>query len=185
MHAVLQRYRVRLGSVTDAATYAHETLLPLLKRVRGFEAFYVLNTETDALACLTLAESKDGAEQAAGIMRDWFRVGWPTFRLLAPELGISEVVTSDGMRRSGPAAVSPGAEVLGSREQRPRERRAWHDRRVGWERRQRSVPPPVEQRCGTDRRTGAERRAGVERRAAWRNAPLRATERRDSAAAAG
>ena len=37
MFTVLQRYRVRLGTVADAATRAEESLVPRLKDVTGFE----------------------------------------------------------------------------------------------------------------------------------------------------
>jgi hypothetical protein len=173
MFAVLRRYRVRLGTVAQAVTQTEATLVPLLKQVPGFVAYYLLDTGDNIVAALTVFDSKPAAESASGLLSGWFRNDWPAFQLLPPDAGVAELASSgQAERRQESVAresleqflMTPRAPEVAGR--RPRlDRRASSDRRVMGERRRVAVTPAVEQRSGTDRRSGVERRSGLERRA--------------------
>ncbi len=92
MHAVIRRYRVRLGTVEQAARYADKWFVPLVRKLPGFVMYYLLDAGNDTLASIGLFESRDGAESAAQLARDWFEDEWPSFRPLPPEVVIGEIV---------------------------------------------------------------------------------------------
>jgi hypothetical protein len=166
MFTVLQRYRVRLGTVADAATRAEESLVPRLKDVTGFVSYHFLHTGDSTVAAMALFETRSAADAAARLLSDWFRSDWPAFRLLAPDLSVAESLTlthANGdsaaaqLGQNGSYDVVP-EEVMEAEPQPSRDRRKMGDRRVLVEAR---FP---ERRSGVERRTVLERRGGSERR---------------------
>lgn len=165
MFTVLQRYRVRLGTVADAAARAEETLVPRLKQATGFVAYHLLHTGDGTVAALALFETKPAADAAARLLRDWFRSDWPAFRLMAPDLSVAESLTLE-QTNGGAGVTLPSREdarpvsdqAVGAEQQVPRDRR-----RIG-ERRLLVVARVPERRSGAERRANIERRAGSERR---------------------
>lgn len=160
MHAVIRRYRVRLGTVGQAAGYAEKSLLPQMNRIPGFVAYYLLDAGDGVLASISVCETKDGADVSAGLAADWFRSDWPSFRLIPPEVTDGAVL----VHGEAPARSRP-------------ERRRSTDRRIGaerrgWEeRRQAALPRTVDRRSGNERRVARDRRAGLERRHGWHATP--------------
>ena len=130
MHAVIRRYRVRLGTVEQAAHYAEKGFLPLVRQIPGFVSCHLVDAGNGILTCMALFETPDGAADAVRASREWFRDEWSSFRPVPPEVVEGEVlahVTSD--RRS----LSDRRRVVGS---------------IG-----------IESWTGAERRTGVERRA--------------------------
>ena len=172
MYTVLQRYRVRLGTVVDAAARAEETLLPRLKEATGFVAYHLLDTGNSTVAALALFETRPAADVAARLLSEWFRSDWPAFRLLAPDLSVAESLTlaqanggagmalsssgDDGQMAAYGDAVSDQATGAEPRVARDR-------RRIG-ERRLLVVARVPERRSEVERRSSLERRLGSERR---------------------
>ncbi len=143
MHAVIRRYRVRLGTVEQAARYAEKWFVPLVRKLPGFVMYYLLDAGNDTLASIGLFESRDGAESAAQLARDWFEDEWPSFRPLPPEVVVGEIVAQTAV------------------DNRPLvERRKYADRRVAallvgadsW--------PGTERRGSSQRRTRSDQRSG-------------------------
>ena len=172
MFTVLQRYRVRLGTVADAAARAEETLVPRLKETTGFVAYHLLDTGDSTVAALALFETRPAADAAAGLLRDWFRSDWPAFRLLAPDLSVAESLTLEHAN-AGAGMAPPSRRDEG--EQAPygdavtnqamgAEPLIARDRRSVGERRLFVVASVPERRSGADRRISLERRLGSERR---------------------
>jgi hypothetical protein len=141
MHVVIQRYRVRLGVVADAARYADKWFLPLVREIPGFMACYLMEAGNGVLASIGLYETPAGAETAAQLAHEWFAKEWGSFRQLPPEVIAGEVLapaaTADqpqtgrrwlADRRSTPA-------LIGSNGTRDTERRVGSDRRRGFDRR--------------------------------------------------
>jgi hypothetical protein len=164
MYTVLQRYRVRLGTVADAAARAEETLVPRLKEATGFVAYHFLHTGDNTVAALALFETRPAADAGARLLGEWFRSDWPAFRLLAPDLSVAKSLTlehANGHADEGQAApyldavLDPGmaAELPVAR-----------DRRRMGERRLLVVMRVPERRSAVDRRTSLDRRTGSERR---------------------
>ena len=160
MHAVIRRYRVRLGTVATAAQLAQTHLVPHMSRIPGFTAYYLLDAGEGIVASISVCESREGSELAAGLAADWFRSDWPSFQLIPPEvtdgevLVHAEVVRASGRRRSERRSAA--------------EQRAAQDRRAGVERRVATMSSPdIDRRTGMERRVEGERRSAAERRLAW------------------
>jgi hypothetical protein len=165
MHAVIRRYKVRLGTVAGAAQHAETSLLPQMNRLPGFVAYYLLDAGDSVLASISVCETPEGADAAAALAASWFRSDWPSFKLIPPEITDGEVLVHAEVGRStGRRRFERRAST---------ERRADSDRRIASERRRSNEAPAVERRSDTSRRSSAERRSQVERRAAWQGAPSR------------
>jgi heme-degrading monooxygenase HmoA len=177
MFTVLQRYRVRLGTIADAAARAEESLVPRLKDAPGFVAYQLLHTGDGTVAALAQFDTKPAADAAARLLTDWFRSDWPAFRLLAPDLSVAESLTLERAngrdQGAGVAAPASGDEghvvpyrdqvtapeqAIGAEPQVARDRR-----RIG-ERRLLVVARVPERRSGVERRVTDDRRLGSERR---------------------
>jgi hypothetical protein len=135
MHAVIRRYRVRLGTMEQAARYAEKWFLPLVRQIPGFKAFYLMASGESVLASLGLFETPEGAQAAGNLGREWFGEEWGSFRALPPEMITGEIL----------AEVSE-------------HNRATQDRRQQVERRRGTAFIGTEKRSGLDRRAGGDRR---------------------------
>jgi len=156
MHAVIRRYRVRLGTVASAARLAEDNLLPRMNRLPGFVAYYLLDAGDGVLASISVCETSEGAEAAATLAAEWFRSDWPSFQLIPPAVTDGEILVH--------AEVGRGAGRRRSERRRVEDRRAGADRRGNADRRQTVLPAVVERRDGAPRRLAAERRERAERR---------------------
>src|SRR5947209_4721761 len=125
MHAVFRRYRIRLGAVEAAAERAHEGLVPDLRRVQGFAAYYLVHAGNDTLASIALFQTEESAAVGERLLNDWFRHDWPVFQAVPPELARGAVLVHEELPRVA-AAVTTGPRL---------ERRNWSDRRLTRERR--------------------------------------------------
>ncbi len=163
MHAVIRRYKVRLGTVASAAQHAETSLLPQMNRLPGFVAYYLLDAGDSVLASISVCETAEGADAAAALAASWFRSDWPSFKLIPPEITDGEVlVHAEVGRTSGRRRTERRANT---------DRRTDPDRRTVPERRRSNQEPVAERRGEAGRRSSTERRAQVERRAAWQSAP--------------
>jgi len=163
MHAVIRRYKVRLGTVASAAKHAETSLLPQMNRLPGFVAYYLLDAGDSVLASISVCSTPEGADAAAALAASWFRSDWPSFKLIPPEITDGEVlVHAEVGRATGRRRTERRAST---------ERRADSDRRASSERRRSNQEPVVERRGEGTRRSSNERRSEVERRAPWQSAP--------------
>lgn len=141
MHVVIQRYRVRLGVVADAARYADKWFLPLLREIPGFGACYLVDAGDGVLGSIAVFETAEGAAAAARLAHEWFGKEWGSFRPLPPEVVTGEVLA--------PAAAAG----------QPHTGRRWlADRRRAAIRFGAAAPSGTERRAGSDRRRGFDRR---------------------------
>ncbi|HEX9283280.1 MAG TPA: hypothetical protein VF882_05785 [Gemmatimonadales bacterium] len=130
MHAVIRRYRVRLGTVEQAAHHAERGFLPLVRQIPGFVSCHLVDAGNDILACMAVFETPEGAAEAVRASREWFRDEWSSFRPVPPEVVGGEVLahaTSDRRRMSDRRRVV-GSIGLGS--WTGAERRAGAERRT-------------------------------------------------------
>jgi hypothetical protein len=152
MHVVIQRYRVRLGVVTEAARYANKWFLPLVRQIPGFGACCLVDAGHGVLACLGVFETPEGGEAAAQLAHEWFGKEWGSFRPLPPEVIAGDVLAqatatsqSEGGRR-WIADRRNSTALVGSGESSEIERRGGNDRRRGFDRRA-DFPPLFEQQA--------------------------------------
>jgi len=168
MHAVIRRYKVRLGTVASAAQHAETSLLPQMNQLPGFVAYYLLDAGDSVLASISVCETPEGADAAAALAASWFRSDWPSFKVIPPEITDGEVlVHAEVGRATGRRRFERRASA---------DRRTDADRREGSERRRLDMPRSPEQRSGVARRSETERRSKAERRAAWQVAPPKAPQ---------
>jgi hypothetical protein len=145
MQVVIRRYRVRLGTVDDAARYADKWFVPLVRGVSGFVAYYLMAADPGVLATVGVFETKEAAETAGRVAHEWFGQEWGAFRPLPPEVIAGEVVA--------PAALNPWlatgrrwmadrrrTTLIGTNGHGDPERRSGSDRRRGFDRRADFVP---------------------------------------------
>ena len=151
MHVVIQRYRVRLGTVGEAARYADKWFLPLVRGIPGFAASYLMAAGDRVLAAIGLFETPEAADTAARLAREWFGKEWGSFRPLPPELIAGEVLAPavvNGLLQTGRRghADRRAATVLAGSNGHDAERRTGNDRRRGFDRRT-DFAPLFEQRA--------------------------------------
>ena len=135
MHAVIRRYRVRLGTVDQAARHAERWFLPLVRKVPGFVACYLVATPDGVLASLGLFETAEAAEAALLLAHDWFRGEWGFFQQLPPEVIGGEVLAqavASARSSTGRRRAADRRSVAGRHES---ERRVGADRRLVLDRR--------------------------------------------------
>ncbi len=140
MHAVVRRYRVRLGTMEQAARYAEKWFVPSLRQIPGFKSCYFVSDGEGVLSSLSFFETRDAAKAANALATQWFREEWGAYRPLAPEVMGGEVLTQ----------ITAERRVIGDRRQLP-------DRRVS------ATIGPLPH--GRDMREGGDRRTGIDRRA--------------------
>ncbi len=85
MYGSIRRYRIRSGSVNDIVESVRTGLLPLLERVPGFEAYYIVNAESNRATSFTVGESREAVDQMNRVALDWVRQNLPD-RLGEPEV---------------------------------------------------------------------------------------------------
>jgi hypothetical protein len=127
----MQRYRVRLGTVDEAARYADRWFLPRVREIPGCSAYYLLAVDDRVLATLGLFETAAGAEQALALARAWFGQEWGSFRALPPEVIAGRVLAEARADGRAPAGRRRVADRRSTR--RDLERRSGLDRRLGVE----------------------------------------------------
>jgi hypothetical protein len=168
MHAVIRRYKVRLGTVASAAQHAETSLLPQMNQLPGFVAYYLLDAGDSVIASVSVCETREGADAAAALAASWFRSDWPSFKVIPPEITDGEVlVHAEVGRATGRRRFERRASG---------DRRADPDRRTASERRRSNLPRSLEQRSDASRRSATARRVEGERRAAWQVATAPSTQ---------
>ena len=180
MYGTVRRYRVRLGTVPQAVKYVRGNLLPLLRQIPGFTAYYLFNAENNTLASVIIYQTADGANAANHVASRWFRSDWPSFQLMPPEMAVAEVLTDEGASgerdRLPVAAATPllveltRAEGSGNGDEYLEDRRGVIDRRsvprrsIVADRRHVRLLVDVERRLGIERGVCADRRSATDRR---------------------
>src|SRR2546428_8537329 len=85
MHGVIRRYRVRLGTVEQAAHYAEKGFMPIVRDIPGFVSCHLLDAGNDILTCIVLFETEQGAEAAGRAPPQWVRDERSSFSPGPPE----------------------------------------------------------------------------------------------------
>lgn len=101
MQGVIRRYRVRLGTMEQAARHAQAELAPRLERLQGFVAWYLLDAGNGVLTTVGLFRTAIAADEAVRLQQEWFRDEWGSFLAVPPEL-----ITGDVLAQAGAEAGS-------------------------------------------------------------------------------
>ena len=129
MYGVIRRYRVRLGTVAQAARFTEKGFMPILRGIPGFISSYLLDEGNDVLAWVALLDTEEAAAAAVRASREWFRDEWSSFRPLPPEVMTGEVLARATADRRG-AIDRRKLALVGTTAWTGEERRLGGDRRV-------------------------------------------------------
>ncbi len=95
MHTVIRQYQVDPGSVDEITRGVNEDLLPLIRDVSGFQAYYALDAGGGTIASVSVFEDRAGAEESSRVAADWIRENMASLFPNPPELLQGEVVVSE------------------------------------------------------------------------------------------
>ena len=110
MHAAIRQYQVDPGSVDEITRGVNEGLLPIIKEVYGFQAYYVVDAGGGRMASVSVFEDRAGAEESTRMAADWIRQNMASLVPDPPEVLEGEVVVHDAAS-AGP--VSGVTDTLG------------------------------------------------------------------------
>ena len=95
MHAAIRQYQVDPGSVDEITRGVNEGLLPLMKDVSGFQAYYALDAGGGRIASVSVFEDRAGAEESSRLAADWVRQNMASLFPNPPEVLQGEVVAHE------------------------------------------------------------------------------------------
>ena len=110
MHAAIRQYQVDPGSVDEITRGLNEGLLPRIKEVYGFQAYYAIDAGGGRMASISVFEDRAGAEESTRMAADWIRQNMASLIPNPPEVLEGEVVVHDAAS-AGP--VSGVTDTLG------------------------------------------------------------------------
>ena len=110
MHAAIRQYQVDPGSVDEIRREVNEGLLPIIKDVYGFQAYYAIDAGGGRMASVSVFDDRAGAEESTRMAADWIRQNMASLIPNPPEVLEGEVFANEAAS-AGP--VSGVTETLG------------------------------------------------------------------------
>src|SRR4028118_2220691 len=110
MHVAMRQYQVDPGSVDEITRGVNEGLLPIIKDVDGYQAYYAVDAGGGRIASVSVFEDRAGAEESTRMAADYIRQNMASLFPNPPEVLQGEVVVHDAAS-AGP--VSGGTDTLG------------------------------------------------------------------------
>ncbi len=95
MHAAIRQYQVDPGSVDEIRRGVNEGLLPIIKDVSGFQAYYAVDAGGGRIASVSVFEDRAGAEESTRLAADYIRQNMASLFPNPPEVLQGEVVVHD------------------------------------------------------------------------------------------
>jgi hypothetical protein len=83
------------GSVDEITRGVNEGLLPTIKEVYGFQAYYAIDAGGGRMASVSVFEDRAGAEESTRIAADWIRQNMASLIPNPPEVLQGDVVVHD------------------------------------------------------------------------------------------
>ena len=91
MFTTVRKYRVRRGSVEELAERVREGFVPLVRQMRGFQGYYLLDGGPDVLITISVFDSADQALASNEKAVDWVRNHVLEFTKGMPEVTVGNV----------------------------------------------------------------------------------------------
>ena len=91
MHVAIRQYQVDPGSVDEIRRGVNEGLLPKIKEVYGFQAYYAIDAGGGRMASISVFEDRAGAEESTRMAADWRRQNMASLIPNPPEVLEGEV----------------------------------------------------------------------------------------------
>ena len=90
MFSSIRRYSVRRGSVEELSHRVQEGFVPLVRQMKGFRGYYLINGGPDVLTTISVFDSADEAFASNEKAADWVRNN-----VLEDTRGLPEVMVGD------------------------------------------------------------------------------------------
>ena len=90
MFTTVRKYRVRRGSVQELSQRVREGFVPLVRQMRGFKGYYLLDGGPDVLITISVFDNADEALSSNEKAADWVRN-----KVLELTRGMPEVMVGD------------------------------------------------------------------------------------------
>src|SRR4028119_941966 len=95
MHAAIRIYQVDPGSVDEVRRGVNEGLLPIIKEVYGFQAYYAIDAGGGRMASVSVFEDRAGAEESTRLAADYIRQNMASLVPNPPEVLEGEVFANE------------------------------------------------------------------------------------------
>jgi heme-degrading monooxygenase HmoA len=95
MFATVRKYRVRQGSVEELAQRVRKGFVPLVRQMRGFKGYYLLDGGPDVLITISVFDSADQALASNEKAADWVRNNVLEFTKGMPEFSVGNVLIAE------------------------------------------------------------------------------------------
>jgi hypothetical protein len=95
MHVAMRQYQVDPGSVDEIIRGVNEGLLPIIKDVDGYQAYYAVDAGGGRIASVSVFEDRAGAEESTRMAADYIRQNMASLFPNPPEVLQGEVVVHD------------------------------------------------------------------------------------------
>jgi len=92
MYTVIRHYTVTSGSVDDALKQVETGFVPIVQRIKGFDAYYALKTGDESLATVSVFDTEAGCTESTSAAANWLQSSQPDFTTSAPQIIAGETV---------------------------------------------------------------------------------------------
>jgi hypothetical protein len=95
MFTTVRKYRVRQGSVAELAQRVKEGFVPLVRQMRDFKGYYLLDGGPDVLITISVFDTADQALASNEKAADWVRNNVLEFTKGMPEVMVGDVLIAE------------------------------------------------------------------------------------------
>jgi heme-degrading monooxygenase HmoA len=95
MFVVVRKYKVQRGMVTELAERVRQSFVPLLRQMRGFRNYNLLDGGPDILISITAFDSADEALASSEAAADWVRNNVLEFTRGMPEVMVGDALITE------------------------------------------------------------------------------------------
>src|SRR5690348_10614918 len=106
MYATIRRYSYEHGDAKELSRQIEQGFLPVLSKIPGFIAYYVVNSGMSTLATVSLFETREGADQSVRTAADWVAKNMANAKLSRPQITAGEVTVHKMIEHAAGAALS-------------------------------------------------------------------------------
>lgn len=95
MFISIRKYNVRRGSAEELGRRVRESFVPLMRQMRGFRGYYLLDGGPDVLITISMFESADEAFASNEISANWVRNNVLEFTKGMPEVMVGNALIAE------------------------------------------------------------------------------------------
>jgi heme-degrading monooxygenase HmoA len=95
MFSSIRKYTVTRGSTEELTRRVREGFVPLVRRMKGFKGYYLINSDPEVLITVSVFETAEAALASNEIAADWVKTNVLESMTGAPEVIIGDVLISE------------------------------------------------------------------------------------------